>query len=151
MSTAYASLDTDVCERDARQSHLRAYVRSLEAPRWQQRLAPLAQVLVDLRLVRGRNEHGAPTRHIEAEVLRETMCQLLREGDESAYLAYQALVEGMDADWLAAERGVSRPALVDLLRDATRDLAVAYEDTAYASVGQTPQERMWTAPARPGR
>jgi hypothetical protein len=116
-------------------------LRSLEAPRWQQRLAPLAQALVDLRLVRGRNEQGAPVRHLDAEVLRATLCQLLQEGDESAYLAYQALVEGMDADWLAAERGVSRPALMELLREAVDQLAIEYEDVAYAGVVETEQER----------
>ena len=91
----------------ARERHLRACVRALSAHGWQQRLAPLAQVLADLRLVRGRNEHGAPARRLDGQVLRDTMCRLLREGDESAYLVYQLVVEAMDPAWVAAERSVS--------------------------------------------
>jgi hypothetical protein len=69
-------------EREAHPRHLRACTRALEARGWQQRLAPLAQALAGLRLVRGRNEHGAPLRRLDAEVLRETLCRLLSAGDE---------------------------------------------------------------------
>lgn len=79
----------------------------LSAHGWQQRLAPLAQALVDLRLVRACNAHGAPARRLDGEVLRQTMCRLLREGDESAHLVYELIVEAMDPQWVAAERGVT--------------------------------------------
>jgi hypothetical protein len=51
-------------------------------------------------------------------------------------------VEGTDPAEVARERGVSRPALVELLTDAVDQLAMAYEDTAYASVGQTKKEQV---------
>jgi hypothetical protein len=35
------------------------------------------------------------------------MCGLLREGDESAHLVYELIVEAMDPQWVAAERGVT--------------------------------------------
>jgi hypothetical protein len=43
---------------------------------------------------------------------------------------------------LAAERGVSRPVLVEQLRDATGELAVEYENVAYAGVVETEQDRV---------
>jgi hypothetical protein len=79
----------ETTDRQARERHLAACVRTLEARGWRQRLAPLAETLVRLRLVRGRNEHGTPVRHLDAEVLRATMHRLLSEGDDSAYLVYQ--------------------------------------------------------------
>jgi hypothetical protein len=69
-------------------------------------------------------------RRLDGEVLRETMCRLLREGDESAYLVFELLVEGMDPAWVAAERGVSALMLTELLCDAVDALAVEYEDVA---------------------
>jgi hypothetical protein len=49
---------------------------------------------------------------------------------------------------VVAERGVSRPALVQQLRNAVEELAIDYEDIAYAGVVQTPEERVRTALAR---
>jgi hypothetical protein len=137
-SAPFPAAEDDAAEQGARQRHLRACLRTLEARGWQQRLAPLAETLVRLRLVRGRNEHGAPVRRLDAEVLRAAMCRLLQEGDDSAYLAYQLVVEGMDAEWVAAERGVSRAALTEQLRDALSHLALQYEDVAFASLAQSP-------------
>jgi hypothetical protein len=108
LGTTAAGPDVRAFEREARQRHLRACVRALEARGWQQRLAPLAQALVDLRLVRGRNEHGAPLRRLDAEVLRETLCRLLSEGDEGALLVFELVVEGMDPEWVAQDRGGHR-------------------------------------------
>lgn len=39
---------------------------------------------------------------------------------------------------MAAERGISRPALTEQLRDAIDHLAMEYEHVAYASVGGEP-------------
>jgi hypothetical protein len=125
-------------ERDAHQRHLDACARALEAPRWRQRLSPFAETLVSLRLVRGRNEHGAPVRRLDAEMLRETMCRLLRAGDENAYLVFELVVEAMDPQWLAAERGTSVHVLTEQLREAVQWVASAYEARAYAGAVAEP-------------
>jgi hypothetical protein len=49
---------------------------------------------------------------------------------------------------VVAERGVSRPVLVQQLRNAVEELAIDYEDIAYADVVQTPEERVRMALAR---
>ena len=95
-----------------------------------------------LHLVRGRNEHGAPVRRLDAEVLRETMCRLLRAGDDSAYLVFEFVVEGMDAEWVAAERGVSQPVLTEQTRGALRRIASAYEDVAYGHLNTSAVEQV---------
>jgi hypothetical protein len=51
-------------------------------------------------------------------------------------------VEGADRALAAAERGVNRLMLVEQLRDAVDQLAVAYEDVAYAGVVETEQDRV---------
>lgn len=132
-------------ERDAHQCHREACARALEGPRWQQRLAPLAEHMVRMRLVRGQNEHGAPARKINGEILRETMCRLLRAGDENAYLAYDLVVEAVDPQWLAAERGVSLHTLTEQTREALQWLASAYEARLYA--GAVAEPGLFTAGA----
>jgi hypothetical protein len=54
----------------------------------------------------------------------------------------------MEPAQVAAERGLSRPVLVERLRDAVDELGVAYEDTANACLGQSPQEQVRAALAR---
>jgi hypothetical protein len=49
---------------------------------------------------------------------------------------------------VAAERGVSRPVLVEQLRDAVEELAIDDEDIADAGIVETPEERVRTALAR---
>jgi hypothetical protein len=120
----------------AQQRYLRACVRALETRGWQQRLAPLAQVLVDLRLVRGRNEHGAPLRRLDGELLQQTLCRLLGEGDENALLVYDVLVEGMDPQWVAEDRGVTVSVLPEQLREALRWVAGCYEARANGHLGE---------------
>jgi hypothetical protein len=93
---------------------------------------------VDLRLVRGRNEAGAPVRHLDGEVLRAVMCRLLGEGDERAYLTHQLLIEGTDPAWLAAEYGTSVHALTEQLRAALQWIAATYEALAYGEPGAAP-------------
>jgi hypothetical protein len=49
---------------------------------------------------------------------------------------------------VAAERGVSRLMLTEQLRDAIDQLALEYEDVAYAFVRRSKQERVRMALAR---
>jgi hypothetical protein len=54
----------------------------------------------------------------------------------------------MDPGEVARERCVSRPALVEMLRDAVGELAVAYEDTAYAHLNASSAEQVRATLAR---
>jgi hypothetical protein len=82
------------------------------------------------------------------EVLRTALSQMLSQDWEEASLILQLVVDGMNSAQIAAERGVSQPVLVDQLRDAVDELAIVYEDTAYASVGGSYQEQVRAALAR---
>jgi hypothetical protein len=84
VTTSAPALAADATDHQARERHLAACARTLEVRGWQQRLAPLAETLVRLHLVHARNEHGTPVRRLDAQMLRETLCRLLREGDHSA-------------------------------------------------------------------
>jgi hypothetical protein len=78
--------------------------------------------------VRARGDTGAALRHLDPEVLREALSRLLsQDDDDGGYLIYQLVVEGADPATVAAERGVSRLALVEELRRAVRALAACYE------------------------
>ena len=91
-------------------------------------------------------------------MLRAVLSRLLSQ-DGDGYLIYQ-LVEGAEPAQIAAERGVSRLMLTEMLRDAIDQLAVEHEDVAYASVApmhalRPPQPRgaahaLDTARAQPG-
>jgi hypothetical protein len=59
--------------------------------------------------------------------LREALSRLLRAECESASLIVELVVDGTDPAVVAAERGVSRPALVEQLRAAIEALATHYE------------------------
>jgi hypothetical protein len=74
--------------------------------------------------------------------------QLLSRDDGDGYLIFQLVVDGMDPALVARERGVSRPVLVEMLRDAVDELAVAYEDTAYAHLNASPAEQVRATLAR---
>ena len=76
--------------------------------------------------MRGRGDAGAPLRHLDLEVLRTALSRLLSL-DDDGYLIYQLVVEGMEPAQVAAERGISRPVLVEQLRDAVGALATRYE------------------------
>jgi len=52
------------------------------------------------------------------------------------------VVEGMEPAQVARERDVSQAVLLEQLRDAIDQLAMEYEDVAYASVGESKQERV---------
>jgi hypothetical protein len=101
--------------------------------------------MVEPRLLRASSDAGAALRRLEPEVLREALSRLLRDQWVEGSLIYDLVVEGMEPAALAAERGVSRPALAEQLRDAIDQLAMEYERVAY---GESDQERVWRALAR---
>ena len=113
-------------------------LRALSAPEWEQRLQPLAVHMVDRRLVRARSEEGAALRHLDLDVLPEALSQLLRAEWESASLIVELVVEGADPAVLTAERGVSRPVLVEQLREAVAALATRYERLANGDLDDWP-------------
>ena len=99
-------------------------------------------------LVRACGEDGPRLRHLDLAVLREALSDLLRQEWEAGYLVYQVVFEGAQPSTVAAERGVSCAVLVELLRDAVDELAVAYEYVANASVGESVAERVRAALTR---
>jgi hypothetical protein len=58
------------------------------------------------------------------------------------------VVEGADPAQVARERGVNQLMLTEQLRDAVDQLAMEYEDVAYAGVVETQAGRMRAALAR---
>jgi hypothetical protein len=119
---------------------IHAALRVLHARGWEQRLQPLAAHMAAQHLVRSRSEVGAPLRHLDLVTLRTALGRLLSQydGDQEGLLIHQLVVDGADPAQVAVERGVSRPALVEQLRDAIDDLAVMYEEIANAALGQMP-------------
>jgi transcriptional regulator with XRE-family HTH domain len=111
-----------------------------DAPGWE-RLAPLAQHMAEKRLVRSRGDAGASLRHLDREVLREALTQMLSQDDDDGYLVYQLVVEGREPALVAAEWGVSRAVLVEQLRDAVESLACRYENVANARLTVSPAKR----------
>ena len=78
-------------------------------------------------------------------MLREALSNLLRQGDDNGHLIVDVLIEGRKSATVAAERSVSEAMLVEMLREAVDALAVEYEDAAYASLGESEQERVRSA------
>jgi hypothetical protein len=115
------------------------------------RLAPLAQHMAAKRLVRARGDAGAPLRHLDVGVLREALSRMLCYEWDDGYLIYQLVVEGAVPAQVAAEQGVSRAVLVERFRHAVDELAIEYEDVAYASVGECKQEWVLATPATKAR
>jgi hypothetical protein len=110
----------------------------LQTPGWEQRLQPLTTHLATQKLVRARGYTGAPVRHLDLALLREALMRLLRVEWESASLIVALVVEGTDPAAVAAERSVSRPALVEQLRDAVAALATRYERLAGGALNAWP-------------
>ena len=135
-------------EHLAHEGHLQQCLRALQTRGWEQRLQPLATRMVEKHLVRARGHAGAPLQHLDLEVLREALSRLLREDWEDAALIVDLVVDGTEPAQVAAERGVSHAVLVEQLGDSVDALAIAYEDTANACLGQSPQEQVRTALAR---
>jgi hypothetical protein len=90
------------------------------------------------RLVRARRYAGAPVRHLDLELLREALTRLLRHGPDQGHLIVQLVVSGAEPAVVAAERGISRPALVEQLRDAVGALASRYERLANGDLNDWP-------------
>jgi hypothetical protein len=98
--------------------------------------------------MRARGHVGAPLRHLDLEVLRTALSQMLSQDDDDGYLVYQLVVEGADPAQVAAERGTSRLMLTEQLRNAIDQLAMQVEDVAYASLEESKQERVRAILAR---
>jgi hypothetical protein len=114
----------------AHERRLQQCLGTLQTRGWEQRLQPLATHMVTQRLVRARGYTGVPVRHLDLGLLREALSRQLRTEWESASLIVELAVEGADPAVVAAERGVSRPALVEQLPDAGGALATRYEKVA---------------------
>jgi hypothetical protein len=146
MATIYADPDIPASGPLGDGRRLDECLRALEAC-GRERLAPLAQHMAQKRLVRARGDVGAPLRHLDIHTLREALRRMLRQDDDAGYLIVRLVVEGAEPDQVAAEQGVSRAVLVERLRHAVDELAIEYEDVAYASVGECKQEWVLATPA----
>src|SRR2546423_6295985 len=146
MAAIYADPDIPVSGPLANKQRLEECVHALEVC-GRERLAPLARHMAVRCLVRARGDVGVPLRHLDVHTLREALSRLLSQDDDDGYLIVRLVVEGAEPAQVAAERGVSRAVLVERLRDAVDDLAIEYEDVAYASVGESKQEWVLATPA----
>src|SRR5437763_4989950 len=146
MATIYADPDIPASGPLANRQRPEESLSALEAC-GRERLAPLAHHMAMKRLVRARGDIGAPLRHLDVHTLREALSRMLCHEGEDGYLIGRLVVEGAEPAQVAAERGVSRAVLVERLRDAVDDLAIEYEDVAYASVGESKQEWVLATPA----
>jgi hypothetical protein len=146
----HADPDVSLSDHLAQKRCLQQCLRALRARGWEQRLQPLATHMAARHLVRGRGHAGARLRHLDLEVLRTALSRLLssREEWQDASLIIQLVVQGMDPALVARQRGVSRPVLVEMLRDAVDELGARYEDVACASVWPNPTEQVRAALAR---
>ena len=72
------------------------------------------------------------------QLLREALSRLLRDQWDAGSLIVQLVVEGQEPVTVAAERGVSRPALVEQLREAVGALATRYERLAGGDLNDWP-------------
>jgi hypothetical protein len=80
--------------------------------------------------------------------LRKALSRMLCHEWEDGYLIYQLVVEGAEPGRVAAERGVSRAALVEQLRDAVGSLASQYEHLANGHLNDLPLASLRQAVAR---
>ena len=122
----------------AQEGRMQDALRALSAPGWEQRLQPLATHMAAQRLVCARGYIGTPVRHLDLGLLREALCRLLRAEWEDASLIVELIVNGTDPAQVAARRGVSRPALVEQLREAVGALAIRYERLANGDLNDWP-------------
>ena len=149
MPTAQASPDVSPFDHLAQQRRLEECLRALHARGWEQRLAPLAQHLATQKLVRARGYAGAPVRQLDLELLREALTRLLRDQWDAGSLIMRLVVEGQEPAVVATDRSVSRPALVEQLRDAVGALAVGYERLANGDPNDWPAAGVRAALGRP--
>jgi hypothetical protein len=139
MATAQAAPSTSPFAERAQRRRLAEAVRTLQANGWEERLAPLAQHMATQRLVRARSQAGGHLRQLDLTRLREALSRLLRDDLDAGSLIVALIVEGPEPAALAAERGVSRPDLVEQLRDAVGALAAQYERLAGGDLNQRSQ------------
>jgi hypothetical protein len=137
MATTHADSATSSDQR-AHERQLQQCVGALQAPGWEQRLQPLATHRATQKLGRARGYTGVPVRHLDLGLLREALCRLLRAEGQGASLIVELVVEAADPAVVAAERGVSRPALVEQLRDAVGALATRYARLAHGDLNDWP-------------
>jgi hypothetical protein len=150
MARILANPEASSCDHLAHEHEhgLEECLRALHAPGWADRLHPLAAHMSAQGVVRAPGFACPPVRRLDLELLREGLAHLLRRKRDAASLIIELVVEGADPAHMAAERGVSRPVLVQQLRNAVEELAIDYEDIAYAGVVQTLEQRVRTALAR---
>ena len=96
------------------------------------------------RLVRARRYAGGHLRQLDLTLLLETLSRLLRDQWEAGSLIVQLLAESQEPATVAAERGVSRAALVEQLREAVGMLAAGYERLAGGDLDNLPPPRLLT-------
>jgi hypothetical protein len=101
----------------------------------------LARHMAEQGLVRARGYDGAFARHLDLDVLREALSQMLREQWEEGYLIVRLLIEQREPELVARELEVSHAELLDMSRDALEDLGTYYEDVAFGALGQSAQEQ----------
>jgi hypothetical protein len=90
------------------------------------------------RLVRARGYAGGHLRQLDVTLLRESLSRLLRDQWEAGSLIVELLTESQEPATVAAERGVSRAALVERLREAVGALASGYERLAGGDLNNWP-------------
>jgi hypothetical protein len=90
------------------------------------------------RLVRSWGNAGGHLRQLDLTLLHEALSRLLRDQWEVGSLILRLVVEGQEPTHVAAERGVSRAALVEQLREAVGALASRYERLAGGDLNQWP-------------
>ncbi|HKC72919.1 MAG TPA: hypothetical protein VKF37_01785, partial [Chloroflexota bacterium] len=81
MSTVYAGPQTSSCAHiiHEHERRLEECLRALHAPGWEEGLQPLASHMSAQGVVRGPGYACPPVRHLDLEVLRETLSRLLRD------------------------------------------------------------------------
>jgi hypothetical protein len=144
MATGQARSSASRFAHVVQQRRLDECLRALHATGWEQRLAPLAQHMTTQRLVRARGHAGGHLRQLDLTLLREALSGLLSDQWEAGSLIVQLLAESQEPATVAAERGVSRAALVEQLREAVGALASGYERLAGGDLDNLPPPRLLT-------
>jgi hypothetical protein len=91
--------------------------------------------MADHSLVRAHGYECAFARQLDLDVLRDALSTMLEEQLEDGYLIVQLLIEEREPALVARELDVSQAALLAMSRDALEDLAIFYEDAAFAALG----------------
>jgi hypothetical protein len=138
MATGRARSSASRFAHGVEQRRLDECLLALHATGWEQRLAPLAHHMTTHRLVRSWGYAGGHLRQLDLTLLHEALSRLLRDQWDVGSLILQLVVEGQEPAYVAAERGVSRAALVEQLRVAVGALASRYERLAGGDLNAWP-------------